>query len=279
MINDHYTMNLYTIINNFFTREEVESWFKDYELTDYLTPEQITSITSHGLWSKDKLAKKIVDHYLMQEIGFETMALFKLQVKVHMQEVMEKYLPLVYSSSIEYDPLVNVDFTETLERNVKEDIDGSHSDSGSGSENRTDNIKQSNESTGSSTSSSTNSGSGLNISSDTPMDNLNKAEILAGNYASGTSASENTNKIDDSTTTKTTSSGSSDQTTGTTTTSSNTLTIDDLRQTDENYTKRVKGNSGVSATAQKMIEQYRDNIIAIDKEIIDSCESLFMIIY
>ena len=46
--------------------------------------------------------------------------------------------------------------------------------------------------------------------------------------------------------------------------------------TDESYTKNVKGNSGVSATAQKMIEQYRNNIRALDREIIDKLNILFM---
>ena len=41
----------------------------------------------------------------------------------------------------------------------------------------------------------------------------------------------------------------------------------------------MKGNSGVSATAQKMIEQYRNNIRAIDREIIEKVGILFMRIY
>ena len=243
MITNNYTMTLYEIINNFFTREEVEGWFKDYELSDYLTEDQILSITEHGVWSKDKLAKKIVDHFLMEQIGFETMGLFKHQAKVKMQELMEEKLPLIYSSSIEYDPLVNVDFTETFERTIESD--GTLAQ-------RTD---------GGSISQSTNTGSGLNISSDTPMTNVTKENILAGNYASGTNANEQTSTINDSTTTGSSTSGNSSN------------------DTSEEYSKRVKGNSGVSATAQKMVEQYRQNIIAIDREIIDDLNSLFMCIY
>ena len=44
-------------------------------------------------------------------------------------------------------------------------------------------------------------------------------------------------------------------------------------------TKRVKGNSGVSATAQRMVAQYRDNIRAIDREIIEKLNKHFMAIY
>ena len=65
MITENYTMTLYEIINNFYSRSEVESWFKDYQLSDYLTEDQIDVITENGVWSKDKLAQKIVDHYLM----------------------------------------------------------------------------------------------------------------------------------------------------------------------------------------------------------------------
>ena len=54
---------------------------------------------------KAKLAKKIVEHYYMREIGQETIGLFKHYAKVTMQELMEEYLPLIYSSSIQYDPL------------------------------------------------------------------------------------------------------------------------------------------------------------------------------
>ena len=53
-------------------RDEVESWFKSYELKDFLTTKQIEQIEKAGVWSKDRLAKKIVDHYYMREIGFET---------------------------------------------------------------------------------------------------------------------------------------------------------------------------------------------------------------
>ena len=79
-----------------FTREEVERWFKDYDLYDYLTIEQVKVIEEFNVWNKDKLARKIVDHYYMRESGFETPALFKHYAKVEMQEIMEEYLPLIY---------------------------------------------------------------------------------------------------------------------------------------------------------------------------------------
>lgn len=219
-----YTLQLRQLVTGgYYTRDEIEGWFKDYELTDYLTQEEIDVIDERGTWSKDKLAKKIVDHYWMREIGLETPALFEHHAKILMQELMEDKAPLIYSASIKFDPLVNVDYSETFD------------------------AERANQGTGTSNGST----SGLAINSDTPQTNINKAAILAGNYASSTGASE----AEDHTTTT---SESSDT---------------------ESYTKRIKGNSGVSATAQALILQYRNTIRAIDKEIIDECNSLFMGLY
>jgi len=64
-----YTMQLKNIFN-YVDRSTVESWFSSYNLEDYLTTSQIEVITNAGLWTKEKLAKKIVDHYLFSEIRF-----------------------------------------------------------------------------------------------------------------------------------------------------------------------------------------------------------------
>ena len=225
-----YTMYLRDVCD-FYTREEVEAWFKSYDLRNYLTEHEIETIQSRGTWSKDRLAKKIVDHFFMNEIGTETPALFRHYALITMEEIMESKLPLIYSASIEYDPLVNVDYKETFTRNV----DGNTS------------------STGTSNSTSNNTTSGISVSSDTPQGQIDKDEVLAGKYASNVGASESEANIQDNVNTSNTGESSSV----------------------ENYTKYMKGNSGVSATAQKMVEQYRDNIRAIDYEIIKELQTLF----
>ena len=213
-----YTFELRRLFD-FYTRQTVEGWFKDYELTDYLTQDEIDVIEERGTWSKDKLAKKIVDHYLMREIGFETPYLFQHYVKTTMNEIMEQKLPLIYSASIEYDPLVNVDYTKTFTRAINNTVNSSDNSSG------------------------------LTINSTTPQGQITKASILEGKYASSTVGGESANQS---------------ATAG---------------NTQETSTEATKGNSGVSATAQKMIEQYRKNIIAIDKDIINELNDLFMGLY
>lgn len=206
-----------------FGKDEVKSWFSNYKLSEFLTPEEIKVIEDRGTWNKDMLADRIIDHYFTREIGTDAIGQFILFAKDKMKEVMETYAPLIYSAAIKYDPLVNVNFTETY----------------SG-------VTDSN-----STSSSSSNGSGLTVNSDTPQGQISKSQILQGRYASSTGANETENKVDD--------------------TSKNSGS--------ENYTKTTKGNSGVSATAQKMIEQYRENIRALNTEIIYELEPLFMGLY
>ena len=229
-----YTMELRKVIE-YFGREEVENWFKDYDLTHYLTPTQIEQITKFNVWSKDRLATKIVDNYYMREIGFETPALFKHYAKIEMKKIMERYLPKIYSNFLEYDPLSNVDFTETYTR----EISGETANSGS------------------SNSTSQNNGSGLNVNSDTPQGQISKQNIFQGSYASQTNASETESEIQDNTST---------ENQGT----SNTI---------ETFTRHEEGDNGVIITNQRLVKEYREIIVAIDEEIINELNCLFMGIY
>jgi hypothetical protein len=211
-----YTITFQELVEGgYYTEDEIKNTFKSYNLEDYLTSDEINVINQRGTWNKEKLANKIYNHYYMEEIGFETYARFDLEAKELMEELMEKYLPMVYSYSIEYDPLVNVDFTESFERQF------ANQDSASAD--------------------------GLVLNSDTPQGRVTKTDILAGNYASSTSGNE------------TSSTGNSEGS--------------------ENYTKRTKGNSGISATAQALLKQYRDNIRAVDTDIIKDLNILFMSLF
>lgn len=221
-----YTFTLRELISTF-GEEKVKSWFMDYDLTDYLTAEEINVINEKGTWSKEQLASRIVTHFMLREIGQDSVGAFKLMAKDLMSELMETYAPLIYSASIKFDPLVNVNFTEELDRTTGN--------------------------TSTSKTSSTGDGSSLDIRSDTPQGQLNKSDILEGKYASETQANE-----------------SNSNTKGEATSNDN---------GNEHYLRTTKGNSGVSATSQKMIEQYRDIIRALNTEIVYQLEPLFMGLY
>ena len=221
-----YTFELRELISTF-GEDEVKNWFKDYDLADYLTPEEIAIIEERGTWSPDKLADRIVTHFYLREIGQEAPGAFILMVKDKMRELMETYAPLIYSASIKYDPLVNVNFKEIFDRNT--------------------------DSTATSNTTSTDTSSGLNIESDTPQGQIDKDEILQGKYASKTLGSEGQNN-----------------------TVANNNSSDNGN---EHYIRQTIGNSGVSATSQAMIKQYRDIIRALNTEIVYELETLFMGIY
>lgn len=217
-----YSMDIRELVSTF-GEDEVKSWFNKYELSDFLTAEEIKVIEDRGTWNKEKLTDRIIKHYFTREIGTDAIGQFILFVEDKMNEIMETYAPLIYSASINYDPLVNVNFTETYAGN---------SDSQSNS-------------------SSNSTSSGLTVNSDTPQGQISKSHILQGRFASSTGANETENAVTDASSNK----------------------------GNENYTKTTKGNSGVSATSQKMIEQYRNIIRAINTEIIYELEPLFMGIY
>lgn len=221
-----YTMTLREIISTF-GEDEVKSWFKNYELSDYLTADEIAVIEEKGVWSKDQLADRIVKHFLLREIGTDSVGSFRLYLDDLLKETMETYVPLIYSAAIKFDPLVNVDYLE--------EYDGTTANSSA------------------SNSTSVNSGSGLTVSSDTPQGQINKGEILQGKYATSTNANETENNITDNS--------------------------NGVSNGNQHYNKRVKGNSGVSATAQALIQQYRDYVRALNTEIVYKLEPLFMGIY
>lgn len=229
-----YTVELRTVCE-IYDRDIVEGWFKSYNLEDYLLPEQIEQINKYKIFSKDRLAKQIVDRFYMREIGQETPALFAHFAKVKMEEIMQEKLPLIYTMSLNYDPLINVDYTETFTRTAEGTA----------------------ENTGISNSNSNSQSSGLNINNNTPQTKITKQDLDSGLYASNTSQSDTEGIINDTTNTNSN-------------TKNNTL---------EEYTRNFKGNQGISATYQRMIQLFRENIVALNKDIFNELNSLFMGLY
>lgn len=193
-------------------RENLRTWFTDYDLHDYLTDEQITLINNRGIWTKDKLADLIIDHYYMREIGLETPALFKLKLKVAMREIMEEKAPLIWSASLDISP------TKEFEINSTSDTNGATQTTGNGNS--------------------------LNIHSNTPQGQINKTDILNGTYASDTDGTEN---------------------------STNTSGSDETHNTSLSW--------GHNRSQALLLREYRQNIIMINREIVEDLADLFIGIY
>lgn len=186
---------------------------------------------------REKLNKKILDHYDFYEIGQETPYLFKLFLNRTMNEIMPYYNEL-YKSIINYSEnlLKNVNLQETLSRDTTSELTGNSSS----------------ESNSQSNSTAENTDKYTSIFNNTPQGQILKNAIEEQDYATTltqnkdeNSSSQNSN-ISDNTTNQTSQNGS-----GT-----------------ENYTKNITGNNGAYLISD-IIEKFRKNIVNVDLMIIE----------
>ena len=164
-----YSFELREVISTF-GEDEVKSWFGNWELSDFLGAEEINVVEEKGVWNKEKLLDRIITHFYTRELGTDAIGQFINFAKDKMNEVMETYAPIIYSTCLKYNPLYDVNVVEIFERTTD----------------------------GTSQSSSSSNGSGLTVQSDTPQGQISKDEILKGKYASSTSANESGNTSKDS---------------------------------------------------------------------------------
>lgn len=62
---------------------------------------------------RKELETKILNHYYTQEIGLETVGLWKLKLRTKMREIMPYYNQLYLSERLQFDPFINTDYTDT----------------------------------------------------------------------------------------------------------------------------------------------------------------------
>ena len=127
---------------------------------------------------RELLNNKILMHYYMDEIGFETAGLFKVYLNNKMNEIMPYYNELYKKQK---DLLLNFDKTTNLTETFTRD-------------NTTDTNTKSN-----STSSNTASGSSKNVYQDTPMGSITQQDIDNYDHASNQefNKNQNTSSIED----------------------------------------------------------------------------------
>ena len=120
------------------------------------------------------LNNKILRHYWFREIGFETAELFKRHLNHTLSEIMPYYNQLYKSELIEFNPLYNVDKTETGQTVLNGNVDTTNSsdDSGYGKV-KTDNT---------------------NVFSDTPQGQLTIGNIRGNVYATTAAIDDDLNE-------------------------------------------------------------------------------------
>lgn len=211
------------------------------------------------------LNKKIIDRYYFREIGQETPARFLHYLHSRLREIMPYYISLYETSVVldGIDPLVSVDYSETLERETE-----GVNESGS-TTSRTLETESGDETTTLTDTTQTLTDQTLSVDS-TPARGMTSMDDLEdGIYATDAKHGKSNQTVDNDGTV--TASGTS---TGTSTESASMSSNDAVTST-ENYIRRVFGNQS-GRTAAELITSFRDAIIKIDTMILDDLNDLFM---
>lgn len=217
---------------------------------------------------REVLCKKILRKYYTREIGAETVELWELWLDATMCEIMPTYNKLYESETFKYNPLYNVDMTTEFTKNVI-GTNSSASTSSSESENNVKNTDSIN------TTRTADNGrveqlSEVNKFNDTPQGGL--VDIESNNYLTDVRIIEHDNTTSDSINESTNVNGvntSEGTSTGIDTTKQN-----GKNETTETWTEKVMGKNS-SENYSRLIQEFRDNVINIDKMIIDELNILF----
>lgn len=235
---------------------------------------------------KQELCKKILKHYYLSEIGFETVGLWKLNLNEMLSEIMPKY-NIMYQAleAVNNKIFNNVETTETRELTGKQSTtanssntsesasktDSSGTNSGKTDSNNSSSSKTSGESTGNS--------DGWQESNDTPqggLDGIESRKYLSNavHNRSNTSGSQSQNASANGENHQTSTAANESHETGEQSTNS-TGHSSGSSDTSENYTLKISGkNSGSSYLDEllKVQSEYND----IDLMIINDLNVCFM---
>lgn len=241
------------------------------------------------------LEKKIISHYYMREIGFETPELFVYHLYSRMNEIMPKYNPLYQAQEKLYGADILNPLNEVEEYNGNKK--GDDMSNGSTTDTSTQKANGTNESTINSTStqnttnnkdvnttgSRTNNVTENTLTSDLPQINFSNVDYGTQSNNANTASTENTTEkttdktsITDNSTNDTTENG----TTSSSTTNDKNSTFDNNRNYSENNTstRTRKGNSS-NKSAGELIIEFQNAVLNIDEMIIADLSILFMSIY
>lgn len=204
---------------------------------------------------------KILRHYYTREISAETVGRWKLFLEDRMNEIMPYYNQLYESAAIEFDPMSDTDYKTVHEGDTTSHgtVNGSDSRNSrdSGSDSRT--WEQHDKSSHWSLYSDTPQGgiAGIESASDPSLGNngylTNATHDIHDGTGTGGTDTQNYGRVNDQ--------------------SGSTQSTSDQAGTNK-YTDTVTGKRG-AVSYSKMLEEYRQTIINIDKMIIDDLSDLF----
>lgn len=244
---------------------------------------------------RKQLEHKIVRHFYLREIGFETVGVFKFYLENKLNEIMPYYNKIYNAYLLDIDPLSNYRSKKSGNNNQLSDNKTNTSDNrdskqtstnkSNSNDVRTDNLSQNETHTSTDTIGNNDRSFVTNLHSDTPQGSLVNVEnesylssaeknntIHWQDTVTKTNHSDNINNIG---TVKNTSDSLAtnemlDKTTNTTNSTSNITTTNE-------YVELVTGYSGTSAIS--LIKEYTTNLDNVDMLVIEELEELFMQIF
>jgi hypothetical protein len=253
---------------------------------------------------RDKLNKKIYDHYRFHEIGFETVAKFKHYLNTTMNEIMPYYNKLYETELLSVNPLLsfqrttntskaaNTEKNEKLKNTVNQFINNAAKIDNTTINDTDESITNKMKSTQDSTVNSNKNikDSSKDIHSETPSGLLSMVDITDNVYATDATlksgandesltSNEGISKNDDGTTT------TASDTTNTSKTNSESDTVNNTINNNDNIASvnLIESNtiteSGFEIPLSDLIIRYRETFLNIDLQIIKELKDLFMMIY
>lgn len=232
----NYTIELRYLYENDIGKQMLDKALSDYPIFD----ENYRNI----------LNQKFINHFYFREICFKEPSKFCFKLNTKLKEIMGLYNKLYESETIDFNPLFNIDITETYEH-----------------ENKTNGkLKNVSEGLNTNVSYETNSSNGesTQMNNDNPNQDTSIDDIKTGKYLS----SSNYNQDKNSNTGEINS-----------TSNLNNVNNQDLENnTLETYTKKTIGSSA-GLPFSKAIKQYREILIKVDEMLFDELECMFMQIW
>lgn len=214
------------------------------------------------------LCQKILKHYYTQEIGAETVGLWKLWMNTRLEEIMPYYNKMYESAALEFDPLgdtkydvtrnVNSEENKNENKNENENIGTSGSSNSSSTRDNTESSEYSTDDTKRDLYSDTPQGAITNLENEKYLTNARK---VIGN-SGGTGSSNGTEKQTFNSTDK----GTSDR-------SRNENVTGNVNST-EDYIEKVVGKRNGQSFSSMLIE-YRESLVNVDLMVIDEFKDLF----
>jgi hypothetical protein len=206
------------------------------------------------------LVGKIIDHYWNQEIGFETIDMFRMRMRIKMNEIMPYYNKLYETELIKFDPLSTVDL-KTVSAQAIKTLGKAITES---EQNTTDDQEAS--TLGKSDTTTTTAANSRQVNSDFPQQMLSGNGDYATSAADGNSASTSTGGGQETgeSTAKSTQKATGD------------ITQDSTTDTDQTSNSATTGYQG---SASALLTAYRSTILNIDPMVIADLDPLFMQIW